>query len=335
MALNSNQSNTVVVSAPGKIHLMGEHAAVYGKPVFLTAINKRLYAHVSSSDSGVVIETKEEKKLIEKAVEIVCERFKINNPNVYIKITSSIPTGRHVGSSSGVAVATVGALLYFFKKIWNPNLINELAYEVEKFQHGTPSGGDNSAATFGGFIWLRKELEFLKTVWQLPFQPAKNLAQFHLIDTGRPKEHTGEMIALVKKFLDEYKDQGRLLLDQNEQATKDVVVAIKTGDEKLLIDAIRRGEKTLEGLGAVSEKALPLIQDIEKAGGAAKILGGGGKTGPVGLVLAYHHDKKILEKIVKKNKYTLEKIELGEEGVRLESGRNHQIKKSNDQKIKY
>src|SRR3989344_488945 len=131
--------NKVIVSAPGKIHLMGEHAVVYGKPALLAAINKRLYAHVSSSDSGVVIETEEEKRLIEKAVEIVCTRFKINNPNVHIKITSAIPTGRHAGSSAAVSVATVGALLYFFKKIWNPNLINELAYEVEKFQHGTPS----------------------------------------------------------------------------------------------------------------------------------------------------------------------------------------------------
>lgn len=320
MALNSNQSK-VIVSAPAKIHLMGEHAAVYGKPVFLTAINKRLYAQVSTSHSGVVIETNDEKKLIEKAVEIVCDRFKIKNPSIHIKITSSIPTGRHVGSSSAIAVATVGALLYFFKKIWNPNLINELAYEVEKFQHGTPSGGDNSTATFGGFVWLRKELEFLKTIWQFPFQPSKNLKPFNLIDTGRPKENTGEMIILVRKFLEEYKDDGRVLLDQNEQATKDVVLAIKEGNEKLLIDAITRGEKTLEGLGVVSAKVLPLIQDIEKAGGAAKILGGGGKTGSVGLVLAYHPSKTILTEIAKKHNYPVETIQLGEEGVRLESGK--------------
>lgn len=318
-------NNTVIVSVPGKIHLMGEHAVVHGKPALLAAINKRLYAHVSPSNSGVVIETDEEKRLIEKAVEIVCDRFKIKDPNIHIKITSSIPTGRHVGSSSAVSVATVGALLYYFKKIWNPNLINELAYEVEKFQHGTPSGGDNTTSTFGGFIWFRKELEFLKTIWQLPFKPSEKLASFVLIDTGKPKENTGEMVALVRKFLDEYKDHGRLLLDQNEQATKDVTMAIKTGDEKLLIDAIRRGEKTLEGLGVVSDKVLPLIQDIEKSGGAAKILGGGGKTGPVGLVLAYHSDQQKLKKIASKHDKPMYNIILGEEGVRLESGKKVDI----------
>jgi mevalonate kinase len=158
-------------------------------------------------------------------------------------------------------------------------------------------------------------------VWQLPFQLPKNLAPFCLVDTGRPHENTGEMVSLVRKFLDEYKDHGRLLLDQNEQATKDVATSIRNGDEKLLIDSIRRGEKTLEGLGVVSSQVIPLVQDIEKAGGAAKILGGGGRSGPVGLVLAYHKNKSMLTKIADKHKYPIEIVQLGEEGVRLESGK--------------
>ena len=32
----------ITVSVPGKIHLMGEHAVVYGKPALLSAINLRL-----------------------------------------------------------------------------------------------------------------------------------------------------------------------------------------------------------------------------------------------------------------------------------------------------
>ncbi|MBI4137076.1 hypothetical protein HY469_03350 [Candidatus Roizmanbacteria bacterium] len=312
----------VIVSAPGKIHLMGEHAVVYGKPALLAAINKRLVTTVTPSKT-LKIETSEERKLIEKAVEVVSDRFKITDQNIRITITSSIPTGRHVGSSAAVSVATVGALLYYFKKIWNPNLINELAYEVEKFQHGTPSGGDNTACTFGGFIWFRKELEFLKTIWQLPFQPSKKLRPFYLIDTGQPNEHTGDMIAIVKKFLDEYRDDGRLLLDQNEQATKDVTIALKEGNEKLLLNALRRGEKTLEGLGVVSSQTLPFIQDIEKSGGAAKILGGGGKIGPVGLLLTYHPNLSSLVTITHTHGYSHEKVALGEEGVRLESGKSH------------
>ena len=38
----------VIVSAPGKIYLMGEHAVVYGKPALLAAINLRLRVTVES-----------------------------------------------------------------------------------------------------------------------------------------------------------------------------------------------------------------------------------------------------------------------------------------------
>lgn len=310
----------IVVSAPGKIHLMGEHAVVHGAPALLAAVNRRLTVTITPADR-LIIQSDVDDRLIHEAVRAVQERFKLKDIRATIRVSSAIPAGRHLGSSAAVSVATVGALLYYLKKIWNSELINKLAYEVEKKQHGTPSGGDNSICTYGGFVWFRKELEFLKTIWQLPFRLHASLAPFYLVDTGQPRENTGEMVALVKKFLDEYKDHGRMLLTQNEQATKDVTVAIKGGDEKLLIDAIKRGEKTLEGLGVVSGKVLPLIQDVEKAGGAAKILGGGGKIGAVGFVLVYHKDKRILDRIVQRHHYSLNRIELGEEGVRLESGR--------------
>ena len=319
----------VIVSAPGKIHLMGEHAVVYGAPALLAAINRRLTVTVTPNDKGLLIQSDVEDRLIREAVRVVQERFKLNGDvRATIRVSSAIPAGRHLGSSAAVSVATVGALLYFFKKIWNPELINKLAYEVEKKQHGTPSGGDNSICTYGGFVWFRKELDFLKTIWQLPFRIHSSLASFHLIDTGQPHENTGEMIAMVGKFLEKYKDHGRMLLDQNEQATKDVTVALKEGNERLLIDAIKRGEKTLEGLGVVSDKVLPLIQDIEKSGGAAKILGGGGKKEAVGFILAYHRDQKKLKEIASKHDKSMYNITLGEEGVRLESGRKNGNKRT-------
>ncbi len=36
----------IKVSAPGKIHLMGEHSVVYGKPALLAAINKRVFVEL-------------------------------------------------------------------------------------------------------------------------------------------------------------------------------------------------------------------------------------------------------------------------------------------------
>lgn len=313
--------NKVTVSVPGKINLMGEHAIVYGKPSLLTAINWRLFVTVSQNARTIEIKS-QDPKLIKKSIEVVKKRLNLKKlPNLTIKVISQIPLGRHVGSSAAVSVGTVGALIYYLKKIWNPNLFNELAYEVEKLQHGSPSGGDNTIVTFGGFIWFRRELEFLKSIWQLPFKPSSEIAPFVLIDTGRPIENTGEMVARVSDFVKKYPQKSKILLDQNEKATKDVTYAIKKGDEKLLISAIKKGERTLEKLGVVSKKVTPLIREIEKRGGAAKILGGGGKKDAVGLVLCYHSQKNQLDKIAKKFKYPIYPIKLGEEGVRIEDAK--------------
>lgn len=297
----------VTVSVPGKIHLMGEHAVVYGKPALLSAINRRLTVTVTGG-------FQKQNGYVADILRIVKNHFGFKKlPGITLSITSEIPSGYHLGSSAAVAVGVVAATSYFLKKVWNPQLFNQLAYEAEKIQHGNPSGADNTVVTMGGLIWYRKELEFLKSIWQLPFKLPAHLNHFSLIDTGKPKEGTGEMVAFVAKRNHPKADQplaGNMqrFFDANETETKRIAVAIKEGDEKLLIDAMRKGQRSLEGMGVVSKKVIPVIRAIEKSGGVAKILGGGGRTNGVGYLLCY----------AKKPPGGSFPITLGEEGIRLE-----------------
>lgn len=323
----------VTVSVPGKIHVMGEHAVVYGKPALIAAVNLRLFVTIThspgktrdkhpSTSNTLLIEASESMDYVRHAVEKVREHLKLESlPKLKVTVSSQIPAGYHVGSSAAVAVATVGALIYFLKKVWNPVAINQLAYEVEKKMHGNPSGGDNTAVTFGGFLWYRKELEFLRSFWQLPIKLPPELDHFFLVDTGRPKETTGEMVAYVKAKVKYQKSKMEKLFNENEEQVRRVTAALKQGNEEKLKSAIRKGLRTLEGMGVVSRRVIPLIRSIEKAGGAAKILGGGGKSGPVGFLLCYHRQRKIVEAVCRPHGYTLQEIQLGEEGIRLEQKR--------------
>jgi mevalonate kinase len=308
----------VKVSAPGKVILMGEHAVVYGKPALIAAIDKRLTVEVGPS-SKITININEGKVYVNHIVENVIKHFSITKlPPVNIDITSEIPIGYHLGSSAAVAVGVTAALCFYLKKIWNLQLINQLAYESEKMIHVNSSGVDPATVTSGGVIWYRKELEFLRSIWQLPFQIPHALNNFYLIDTGRPKESTGEMVAQVSLYYKTHKLKYTQLFDTNELQVKRIATAIKLANVAELIDAIKIGEKTLEDMGVVSKKIIPLIRNIEKAGGSAKILGGGGNADGVGFLLGYHPDINILKQVVKSDNYEIQKIILGEPGVRLE-----------------
>ncbi len=293
----------VTVSVPGKVILMGDHAVVYGKPALIAAVNMRLRATVSGSDRPEIIAV-EGTEYIKHILAAVCKHFQINNtPPLRIEISSDIPIGYHLGSSAALGAALVGALSYHLKRIWNPTRINQLAYESEKFIHINSSGVDPAAVVSGGLIWYRKELDFLRSIWQLPFKIPVALNHFYLIDTGRPKESTGDMVSFVAK-----QKNLKQFLYENEVQTKCLATALKKGDEKTFIDAMQKGERSLEAIGVVSKKVVPIIRNIEKQGGAAKILGGGGRAGGVGYLLCYSHNPP-QENIP---------IILGEEGIRLE-----------------
>ncbi|MFC1647282.1 mevalonate kinase [Patescibacteria group bacterium] len=318
----------VVVSVPGKINLMGEHAIVHGKPAILVAVNMRMKVTVEKaksinskvkSEDISEIKTTENTDYVKYIVGIVKRHFKLKKlPPVKIVIESEVPAGYHLGSSACVAVGVSAALSYYLKKIWNPQLFNQLGFEAEKHMHGNPSGGDNTAVTIGGFIWFRKELDFLSSVWQLNIRLSESLNHFYLVDTGKPEETTGDMIKMVGLKVRNQNSKMRILFDENEAQTKRVAMAIKRKDEKVLIDALKIGGKTLEDMGVVSDFVLPFIRKVEKSGGAAKILGGGGKKKGTGYLLVYHNDFQKVRKIAKYYDFSIKKLSLGAEGVRLE-----------------
>ena len=310
----------VTVSAPGKIFLMGEHAVVYGYPALLSAINLRLKVTITpKADRGITIYSEDSPQYILYAIEKTQEHFHIKSmPDFSIHVDSDIPSGFHIGSSAAVAVATVGAVAYFCKKIWNPAACNRVAYEIEKKQHGNPSGADNTAITVGGLLWYRKEFEFLKSMWQLPYTLPLRMNHFYLINSGKPKESTRDMVQAVAKRVKKNAEKMQKIFSTNEKQVRRIAVALKEGDQDELVDAMQLGEKTLEDMGVVGKKVIPIIREIEKAKGAAKILGGGGVKDGVGFLLCYHTDKKYIADLCKEYAYTITDITLGEGGVRLD-----------------
>ncbi|MBI2018110.1 mevalonate kinase [Candidatus Daviesbacteria bacterium] len=295
-------------SAPGKIHLLGEHAVVYGKPAVLAAIDLRVHVKISPSrHADLNKESDSLKKIIEP---IVKKELKIKKiPPYDLKILSEIPVGSGLGSSAAVSSAYIAAILSFLNVKWNLELVNNLAYEAEKVFHGNPSGADNFVVVYGGVVWFHKQTE--------PVKLSSQIKQFMLIDSGKPVESTKEMVEKVRIKLQESRIEVQKIFDDQERLVKELVVALKDGNQNQLISIIRQGEKNLESLGVVGRKAQNIIRLVEKTGGVAKISGAGGVKSGSGMLLCYHPHPKTLLSFTKTHYLPTLSIALGEKGLLL------------------
>lgn len=313
----------ITVSAPGKIHLLGEHAVVYGKPALLATVGLRVTVTLNPAKSRTYIDTIVEKHGVITAVveSVIKKKLNITKiPPYKLEISSQIPIGSGLGSSAAVSAAYIAALLSFLKVRWNLKVINELAYEAEKAFHGNPSGGDNSTVVYGGLLWFRKESPGLKIIQPLQFSILPKLAKnFILVNTGKPQETTKQMVEMVST---KYKVQSAKLekiFDNQEQLVKNLLLALRDGNENQLIQIIRAGERNLEAIGVVSPSVKSIIRKIEQAGGAAKICGAGGKTKATGVLLCYHSKPSAIENIAKAHNLDYFKTALGVQGLRMEN----------------
>jgi mevalonate kinase/hydroxymethylglutaryl-CoA synthase len=97
-----------------------------------------------------------------------------------------------------------------------------------------------------------------------------------LIDTGKPEQATPELVAWVKSREKECSNALETIGHCSEE--------LMAGKE--LSEILKKHHRAQVELGIVPKKVQKLISEIEKAGGAAKIVGAGAKSGGGGMVLA-------------------------------------------------
>jgi mevalonate kinase len=313
----------ITVSVPGKIHLLGEHSVVYGKPALLSAIDLRLSLTIIKSDGFSCFLNDEDytktlsplKNALEDAIKKGLSIKNIHPHKIIIK--SEIPIGYGLGSSAAISSAYTAALLKFLKIKSGLNLIYKIAIEGEKLFHGNPSGADLEVILKGGYLWFRRESAFFKLSASVNFSKLKKIKPFVLIDSGKPQESTKEMVIKVANRYRNQKEQTEKLFNNLETLTRYLTTALHNDDEDLLMEIMKKGQKNLENLGVVSKKAKVIIRNIEKLGGVGKILGGGGIKDGTGMLLCYHKDQKKLLNFIRKNNLNYFEVNLSTEGLKI------------------
>lgn len=241
---------------------------------------------------------------------------------VELRIDSDLPLGSGFGSSAATAVAVIAGYFCWRSAGLDPGRIEKLALEVERRQHGHPSGVDGATVLRGGVLWARKlpsgtlEIEPVRVRSSL-------LSRLRVYDTGMPPEATGAVVAAVRRRRE--RDPGRFeeVLDRIEATTADFRAELEQDgeDRDRALHLIRTAQACLEEIGVVPEAVRDAVRQIESAGGAAKVSGAGTISGPgAGSLLVYHPDPERLRACAALRSFPYHAVHLGAPGFREEAG---------------
>ena len=210
-------------------------------------------------------------------------------PSMNVTVHTQQPIGAGFGSSAAVAVAVVRAYLAAQNVTLGDEALHELVLDIERRQHGTPSGVDPATVRRGGLVWAEHADDRLD--YQSVRARSPVLDAFRVLHTGTPDASTGTVVDAVRARREDDPAAFRTRLDRMEAATRDLrdVVAREEAAPDETVRAVRRGEAELEALGVVPEPVQRIVRAVEAKGGAAKISGAGALSGTkAGPLLVYH-----------------------------------------------
>ncbi len=253
-----------------KTIFFGEHFVVYGIPAIGIGLSKKIEVEIEKS-SYMKIESNHADANLLKGIEAIKTAIKVQD-NFIVKIKSEIPMRSGLGSSAAISVAFVRAISDEYKLNLSDEQISSYAYESEKIYHGTPSGTDNTLATFGGaIIFQKREGGNLIT-------PLKIGKPFHIVigNTDKRKSSTSEIIAAVKSRKEKNPEIYEYFFNAEKKIIEFAIKAIEYGNLEELGELMNLNHGILSAIGVSSKENEDIVQTARNMDAlGAKITGAG------------------------------------------------------------
>ena len=155
--------------------------------------------------------------------------------------------------------------------------IEAAALEVERRQHGFPSGIDSGTVLRGGVLLVRREEGELRFD-DLPRRDWLR-REILIVDSGTPGQTTGDVVTTVRRRVERAPDRMAQALDRIGGAAEAFREALLADRTPAAATAIAAGHRGLAELGVVPPAVAARIGRVEASGGAAKISGAGALEG--------------------------------------------------------
>ncbi len=279
-------------SAPGKIILFGEHAVVYNRPALAVPVTQ-VHVDVEVLDSprqgiwinapGIDLHAELNSLPADHPIgSVILKLYQlcgfpsptgrgVRGEGLEISIASTIPVAAGLGSGAAVSVALIRALALHVAHPLTNEQVNDLAFEIEKLHHGTPSGIDNTVITYA------KPVYFIKGK---PMETFKVGKPFTIVigDTGISAP-TKESVGDVRRL--RMHDQHTIENIFNEIAQIALIGrrSIESGKPEQLGELMDQNHEYLQALTVSSPELDKLVESARNAGALGAKLSGSGRGG--------------------------------------------------------
>ncbi|MDN5872844.1 MAG: hydroxymethylglutaryl-CoA reductase, degradative [Sinobacteraceae bacterium] len=271
----------------GKVILLGEHAVVYGSHCIAAPVPLAIQARISETDSGGVqmmiprwgVEYRLQREpghrdSFQKSLGIIFDRLGLIERSMRIEVYPNVPRAHGLGGSAAMAVAIIRGLDRKYGLSLSNSDINAIAFECEKIAHGTPSGIDNTMATYGKFLLYRRADDERPMLMQEITVPKP----IPLVVGMSGKESlTAKTVGRVREAWQRDPALYERIFKEINEITLAGFKALRGGDLHRLGDLMNICHGLLNALRVSSWELEELVQIARDAGAAgAKLTGGGG-----------------------------------------------------------
>lgn len=311
-----------VVKTCGKLYWAGEYAIlepgqlalIKAIPIYMTAeikasINYRLYSDMFSY--SVDLRPDSSYALIQETVALVEEYLTSQGVELHpfsLEIRGKMEReGKKfgLGSSGSVVVLVIKAMLAFYERLADRELLFKLASAVLLKRGDNGSMGDIACIVSEDLVlyqsfdrekvaqWLEKEdlQAVLARDWGFSIRSVEPVLKFDFL-VGWTKE-----VAVSSHMVKQIKDNmNSSFLQASKETVANLVKALEVGQEETIIDLLEQASQLLEGLS--SDIYTPSLRQLKNASqdlkAVAKSSGAGG--GDCGIVLSFGRDSTTLLK---------------------------------------
>ncbi len=261
-------------SATGKIILSGEYAVVFGYPGIAIPSTLGISCTLEDGDDQVLWEGAPQEWLTYAwSIITLSAKKKIGT----VRIQNTLPLSKGMGSSTALVIA-LGRLLLGDDE--------ETIRRIEDTVNPGHSGMDFAVTWRGQPVIFRKGQTPQALGIDLSF-----LRHSILIDTGTPSETTRELVAWMQS-------RPKSEIDAALRTIGECTERLASGESPFSV--FPRHHRAQVTLGVVPPTVQSLIENIERLGGTAKVIGAGARSGGAGMVLAIHENPDLMRESLPK-----------------------------------